>query len=113
MEGQAQWVTLEFLPAGSAEAVRRYPSLAPAGRPEELIVVGDDGSVYREDAAYLMCLYALRDYREWSLRLADPARRPLARQAFTWLARHRATLSRFLGASEPACDDGGTCPTRP
>ena len=48
----------------------------------ELVVVDDSGGVYRNGSAWIMCLYALREYREWSLRLATPALFPLARQAF-------------------------------
>ena len=87
MEGQPRMLEVEFLAAGSAEAARRFPTLVPppGGRAEERIVISDEGGVYRAEAAYLMCLYALRGYREWSFRLAHPSRRPLVRQAFAWL----------------------------
>jgi len=59
--------------------------------------VSDEGGVYREGDAWLMCLYALEEYREWSLRLSEPALRPLARQAFSLLSRSRGAVSRWLG----------------
>ena len=96
---QPAFVELIFLAAGSPEAARRFPGLVRPGEPEELIVVSDEGGVYRSDDAWLMCLYALEDFRgEWSLRLAAPAAsRPLARRAFALLSRSRRSLSRRLG----------------
>jgi hypothetical protein len=44
-----------------------------------------------------MCLYALEDFREWSLRLAAPSLRPLARQAFALVSRSRRSISQWLG----------------
>lgn len=51
--------------------------------------------------AWIMCLYALEDYREWALRLAQPGLFPLARQAFALLTKQRGRISRWLSlASE-------------
>ena len=61
LEGQAQIVPLELLPADSAEARRRYPTLADT-EPEELVVVSDEGDVYRGSHAWIVCLWALQDY---------------------------------------------------
>lgn len=96
LQGQPQLVPLELLPAGSAAARARFPTLRQGAAPEELVVVDDAGGVYRESDAWLMCLYALRDYREWSVRLAAPALRPFARAGFEWLSRNRRALSREL-----------------
>jgi len=94
---QPAFVELAFLASDSGEALLRFPGLSRPGEPEELIVVGDDGGVYRGSDAWLMCLYALEDYREWSLRLAAPALRPMARQAFALVSRSRSAVSRWLG----------------
>jgi hypothetical protein len=61
-----------------------------------LVIVSDDGAVYRDAHAWIMCLYALQDYREWSLRLAQPALLPLARKGFSLLSRNRGRISRWL-----------------
>jgi len=92
---QPQLVTLEFLAANSAEANRRYPTLAKA-EPEELVVVSDEGGVYRGSHAWIICLWALADYREWSFRLSRPALLPLARNAYAWVSQNRKGLSRLL-----------------
>src|SRR3954453_8280707 len=92
---QPAFVELTFVPAGSERADRLFPGLSKPGVPEELVVVADDGAVYRDAHAWIMCLYALQDYREWSLRLARPALLPLARQAFSLLSRQRGRISRW------------------
>jgi predicted DCC family thiol-disulfide oxidoreductase YuxK len=97
LEAQRKWIAMEFLPAGSVQARAWFPGLAHPDPPEELVVVDDEGGVYRGSDAWILCLYALEDYREWSVRLARPALRPLARVAFEWFSRHRQALSRRLG----------------
>ena len=96
LEVQPQLVSLEFLPAGSDEARRRFPTLT-AAEPEELVVVSDDGGVYRDSHAWIMCLWALDEFREWSFRLARPALLPLARTVFEWVSERRRGISSLLG----------------
>jgi predicted DCC family thiol-disulfide oxidoreductase YuxK len=105
---QRSFVELEFLGAGSAEAQRRYGEV-PWLR-EELVVVSDDGAVWAGAAAFLVSLWALRDYREWSYRLSGPALAPLAERFFESLSKHRKGLARAL-FSRDDCRDG-TCRTR-
>lgn len=97
LEQQPKLLELEFLPAGSAEAARRFPRLE--GAEDELVVVSDEGGVYRGARGWIMCLYALEEYREWSLRLARPALLPLARRAFELVSLNRRSLSRLLRLS--------------
>jgi predicted DCC family thiol-disulfide oxidoreductase YuxK len=99
LERQRALVELEFVPAGSDAARRRFPGLGETDPPEDFVVVDDEGGVYREGDAFILCLYALEEYREWSFRLAGPRLRPLARVAFEWLSRNRRGLSRSLGLS--------------
>ena len=119
LEGQRQIVPLELLAADSEEARRRYPTLAQA-EPEELVVVSDEGDVYRGPQAWIVCLWALEDYREWSFRFAKPALLPLARGIVEWVSTRRHRLSRALGmmsdqeiALEVSAGEGcrdGRCP---
>src|SRR3954454_14781689 len=99
---QPSLVHLTFIPAGSVLSERLFPGLGRAGdAPEELVVVSDEGGVYREGSAWIMCLFALEEYRDWANRLAHPLLRPLARQAFALLSRERSRISRWLSlASE-------------
>jgi predicted DCC family thiol-disulfide oxidoreductase YuxK len=89
LEVQPAYVQLAFVPAGSPEARRRFPALDHAATTSELTVIGDDGAVYIEAKAFLMCLWALRDYRAWSLRLGAPDMLPLARRVVLWVAQNR------------------------
>jgi predicted DCC family thiol-disulfide oxidoreductase YuxK len=96
-------IELRFIPAGSALAARLFPGLARSGEPpEELVIVSDQGGVYRNDTAWIMCLFALEAYREWANRLAHPLLRPLARQAFALLSRQRPRISRWLSLASEA-----------
>jgi predicted DCC family thiol-disulfide oxidoreductase YuxK len=95
LERQPQLVPLDLVPARSAEARRRFPALR--AEEDELVVVSDDGGVYRDTDAWLMCLYALDDFREWALWLAEPGRRPLARRVFGWLTANRGGIASLAG----------------
>ena len=95
---QPQLIPIVFVAANSRQASALFPSLSrPGARPEELVVVDDRGGVYREGHAWIMCLYALAEYRDLSLRLASPALLPLARKAFSFLSKRRGALSELLG----------------
>jgi len=95
---QQQLIPMEFVPANSPRACQLFPSLSePGQRPEELIVVDDRGGVYREGNAWIMCLYALADYRVLSFRLGNQTLLPLARKAFSFLSKRRGALSDLLG----------------
>ena len=89
LEAQPAYVKLAFVPAGSQEARRRFPALDHAVTTSELTVISDDGAVYIEAKAFLICLWALRDYRAWSLRLSSPDLIPLARRVVLWVAQNR------------------------
>jgi predicted DCC family thiol-disulfide oxidoreductase YuxK len=78
--GRAQLVPLEFVPAGSDEARRRFPGLDHDATLRDLTVIADSGLVYVADGAWLACLWALSDYRGMAERLAAPALLPAARR---------------------------------
>lgn len=97
MEGQPAYVELRFVAAGSPRAARLFPpDVAGSSEPGELVVVSDEGGVYRGDAAWLMCLWALENYRAWGLRLAHPGMRGLARAFFDLLSKNRGRISAAL-----------------
>jgi predicted DCC family thiol-disulfide oxidoreductase YuxK len=103
MMRQPALIDLSFIPAGSPLAARLFPNLVRQGETsDELVVVSDEGGVYREGSAWIMCLFALEDYREWANRLAHPLLRPLARQAFALLSRERSRITRWLGLASEA-----------
>jgi predicted DCC family thiol-disulfide oxidoreductase YuxK len=90
---QPAYVRLQLVAAGSEEARQRFPAL-PRG---ELAVISDSGETWFGDRAWIIVLWALREYRAWSAKLAGPLLLPMARQAFAAISRNRAAFSRWLG----------------
>lgn len=80
LQAQPKFVPLQCVAAQSATA---------AGCPldlhallEKVTVTAADGSVWRGSNAWIVVLWALRDWRAMSLRFARPAWRPLAERLF-------------------------------
>ena len=89
---QAQLVPLELVPAGSEEARRRFPGLDHGATLEEITVVGDAGQVYRDTAAWIVTLWALREHRPLAHRLSTPSGARFARGAVLAAAKWRGAL---------------------
>ncbi len=101
---QPALIPLRFVPQGSARQEQLFPGFITLtddqGRPEELVVIDDAGGVYRNDKAWVMCFYALREYRALSMRLAKPGMAGLARRAYHLIAANRRALSWLTGGAE-------------
>ena len=97
LEHQPRYVRLTFIAADSPEAHRRFPMLDHARTLQELTVISDNGAIYRNTKAWVICLWALREYRAWSLRLSSPELMPLARRLVVWVSRNRSGLGKFSG----------------
>ena len=91
------WLTLKMLPAGSEQVRQMFPGLEQIASSDDLVVISDEGEVYLNDHAWIMCLYALEEYREWACRLAHPLLLPFSRQAFAALSKNRYAISQWLG----------------
>jgi predicted DCC family thiol-disulfide oxidoreductase YuxK len=89
---QEALVRIRFLASGSPEAKREFPRL-PAG---ELAVVGNTGEVWLGNHAWIVCLWALRGYRDLAFRLTSPLLLLMAREAFAVVSKNRAALSSML-----------------
>ena len=75
---QAPLIRLSFIPAGSVLAGQLFPGLCQPGEPpEELVVVSDEGAVYRNESAWIMCLFALEEYRGLGQPAGAPAPPPV------------------------------------
>jgi predicted DCC family thiol-disulfide oxidoreductase YuxK len=99
LEEQPAYLEMKFIPANSEEARRTIPEVEQFGPGSELTVVSDDGAVYQGPNAFIICLYALVEFREWSIRLARPGLLPFARQTFDFISKNRTAFSRWLGRS--------------
>ena len=115
LQTQPAYVDIRLLPSDSDEVRHRFPGLPS----DELVVVGDSVEVWFGENAFLVCLWALREYREWAGRLASPLLRPMARQAFEAVSRNRHGVSGLLRLKSEAelkkkLSEVGipTCPTR-
>ena len=98
-------VPLELLSCQSREARERYGAVPWLG--EELVVVSDEGDVWVGSAAFLVSMWALADYREWSYRLSGPELAPLAERFFVTFSSQRKRLATFF--RKPRCEDGDAC----
>ncbi|CAL9559598.1 hypothetical protein SUDANB95_04566 [Actinosynnema sp. ALI-1.44] len=87
---QEQLVRLEFVPAGSEPARRRFPVLDHAGTLNVITVIGDRGEVYRGERAWLVCLWALRAWRPMAGRMSRSGHRVFLRAATELADRLRA-----------------------
>jgi predicted DCC family thiol-disulfide oxidoreductase YuxK len=87
-----KYLDLVFVPASSDEARSRYPQLDHTLTLTDLTVISDQGAVYRGPKAWLMCLWALREYREWSLRLSSPELLPTAKRVISMISQNRYQL---------------------
>ncbi|HSE98575.1 MAG TPA: DUF393 domain-containing protein [Blastocatellia bacterium] len=89
---QPKYVELAFVPVASEEAHIRYPALNHALTRKDVTVISDEGAVYWGAKAWVMCLWALRNYREWSFRLSSPELLPTARRVVSMISQNRHRL---------------------
>ena len=89
---QPKHVELAFVAVGSAEAHERYPNLNHALTQRDVTVISDGGAVYWGAKAWLMCLWALRNYRDWSFRLSAPELLPTTRRVISMISQNRREL---------------------
>jgi predicted DCC family thiol-disulfide oxidoreductase YuxK len=106
LAAQPMLVPVQLVAAGSGEARRRFPALDHERTLREITVVGDDGSVWTNEHAWVMCLWATWAHRALAERLARPAWLPLAKGA----AYSAAGLRHLLAPSR--VDGGGDYPDR-
>jgi len=86
---QRQLVPLRFVAAGSDEARDEFPGLDHRVTLDEITVVGDGGQVYQGSAAWIACLWALREHRPLAHRLSTPAGARFAKGAMLAAAKWR------------------------
>ena len=96
LERQPAFLELCFLPLGSEVIACKFPGIQQFHPREQLVVVTDEGALYQGSHAWIMCLYALKEYREWSQRLASPALLPLARRVCELVSDNRLSISRWF-----------------
>lgn len=70
-------------PAGGGAAARVGTCpIDAAALLDQLTVTGSDGAIYRGTKAWIMCLWALRNYRGWAMTLSTESMWPMAKRLF-------------------------------
>ena len=72
LKRQVQVVRLELLPAGSYEALQKFPKINHEATFDDVHAIDNHGGVYIGSKAWLMILWCLDTYRSLSIRLAAP-----------------------------------------
>ena len=93
---QPKLVELRMIPVKTEAARRRYPQLNHDLTVEDLTAISDRGEVYFGPKAWLMVLWTLTKYRDWSYRLAAPELLPTTRRVVSLVSQHRYQISRAI-----------------
>jgi hypothetical protein len=64
--------------------------------------MADTGEVWQGAGAWVLCLWALHEYRGWSARLASPTMQVAARKIVHWISQNRIGMSRLAGFKSDA-----------
>lgn len=94
---QSKLVEMLFVPCASDEARKRFPQLNHDLTTKDLTVITDDGAVYFGPKAWLMVLWSLTRYRDWSYRLASPELLPTTKRVVSTISQNRYQISRVAG----------------
>jgi len=97
---QPQFIKLRLIPATVENAKLYAGDIAADDWQGKLLLISDTGDLYKDENAFIMCLYALRHYRSLAMRFADPALNPLAGRLYKLLAGNRYRLSHWLGVDD-------------
>ncbi len=97
LEEQPKYVEMKFIEAASKEACYRFPDVDHNRTLTELTVISDNGWVYKGEKAWVICLWALQEYREWAVTLSSPELFPLAQRMIMWVSSNRFKISKLLG----------------
>ena len=95
---QPKLIDLLFVPCASDEAHQRYPELNHDLTKSDLTVIDNRGAVYFGPKAWLMVLWALTRYREWSYRLSAPELLPTTKRVVSAISQNRYQISRVVGS---------------
>ena len=96
---QEMLVPLEFLALQTPDLGKRFVGIEAFHPEDEVVIVSDAGEVYQGAAAWIMVMYALREFRSWAFTMASPNLMPLARKLVHAVSENRLKISAFFGAT--------------
>lgn len=102
LEKEPAYVELLFHPYDSLEAERILPGIERYDPEKELLVLADNGDLYRGADSWIMCLWATRNHRLQAARLAQPGIKPLVKRICVVVSSGRHNLSALLHLSADA-----------
>ena len=104
MTSRPAYISLRFIALQDKKARDICPTLDEYHPEREIVAMGDRGEIYTGGKAWVMCLWALREYRELSLRMGSPLFLPLAKRVCNLISKNRMRLSRwfFRGGAKAA-----------
>ena len=94
------FVPLTFVPLQAPDLEERFPGVTALEPARQILVVADNGDVWRGADAWIMCLWALREYRTWSQRLASPLLHPFAMRVCDMVSSNRHRFSHWFQHTE-------------
>ncbi len=97
LESQEQWVPLQLLAYQSPEAARICPMLPQLQAAREMVVMSDQGGLYRGSDGWIMCFWALARYRGLAYRVAGGHLRKHAATVYRLISERRYSISRIFG----------------
>lgn len=97
VEEQERFFPIHFVPLQDPHLEERFPGIGTYRPVEQMLAIGEGGALYQGADAWIMVLYALKGYRELSLRLSHPALKPLARKSYELVSKNRHAMSGLLG----------------
>jgi hypothetical protein len=77
--------------------LEQCPNISELKADREIVVMADTGEVWQGAGAWVMCLWALEDYREWSARFSGPTMQAVARKIVRLISTNRLSISHLLG----------------
>jgi predicted DCC family thiol-disulfide oxidoreductase YuxK len=101
---QPTYVPLDLVATSVAREDERWRAVPWLGA--ELVVVDERGQLWVGAAAFILCLWATREWRGWSYRLSGPSFAPMAERFFHAISSHRGRIGAFLGPTIDECAVG-------
>ena len=96
LDKQPKYFEVRFTDFRSDKARRILPGIDKLDPAKEMVAMSDSGGIYRGAGAWVMCLYATKNWRAWSLRLASPALLPHAERFYKMISDNRYRISDWL-----------------
>jgi predicted DCC family thiol-disulfide oxidoreductase YuxK len=96
LESQPAYVRFAFIAYDTEQARQLLPDIATRRADEEILVLGNDGSLWQGGSAWITCLWALVSYRGWAITLANTLPAERLKRVVQWISQRRIQISQLL-----------------